>query len=129
MSSTCFEPKDFSSGRGCTCSYGTLFCTCVGTSSLVGRRVCSELRSRKVVEMVKHYSRKCAVRCFILYNYITMHGAKKIKFLLASLYNSLLPLRRGPFWCCAQLSRRPDVESCRTYPESGAANSRQGVAY
>ena len=76
--------------------------------------------------MVKHYFRKRAFRWVILYNYITMHSAKIIKFLLASVYNCLLPLLRGPFWC---MRRRPDVESCRRYSESGAANSRQGVAY
>jgi len=27
--------------------------------------------------------RKCAFHCFILYNYITMHGAKKYKILVS----------------------------------------------
>jgi len=28
-------------GDGCICSYGTVRCTCITISSLVGRRVCS----------------------------------------------------------------------------------------
>jgi hypothetical protein len=52
MSSTCFEPDGSSSGRRLYIQvlYGAF--SCIVISSLVGRRVCAVLRSRKLVELV-----------------------------------------------------------------------------
>ena len=43
MSSTCFEPEGSSQEDGCICSYGMVRFTCIGISSLVGRRLFSIL--------------------------------------------------------------------------------------
>jgi len=45
MSSTCFELEGSSSGRRMCLQlwYGTVHFTCIGISSLVGRRVCNPL--------------------------------------------------------------------------------------
>jgi hypothetical protein len=69
MSSTCFEPRVHLQVDSCMCGYGMVRFTRICISSLVGRKVCSILRSRKLV--------KCR---FIFYNYITAHGVKNITF-------------------------------------------------
>jgi len=51
MFSTCFEPEGSSSGRRIYIYiqlwYGTVCFTCIGVSSLVGRRVCNTLLPNK----------------------------------------------------------------------------------
>jgi hypothetical protein len=50
MSSTHFKLKIHLQEKGCIYRYGMVFFTCISISGLEERRMCSILRSRKLVE-------------------------------------------------------------------------------
>jgi len=67
--------------QGDSCISSMVCFVCIGVSSLVDRRVYSSLEHVENNNKLNIKLENCAFRWFVLYNNITMQGAKKKKLL------------------------------------------------